>query len=251
MNQTFAVSHHGFDIPVAFSVPATRRPALLLIHDQWGVDDWMRSAAARLAERGYAVALPDLFARFGAPVDDSDAARQDFLLSLSDAQVVSDALAVLDAFATHENVDKKALGVIGWGWGGAYALLCAGHDARLRGAVDIGGDITYPVLSANRPGSPLNFLADIEGAFFAAFPEHDGQPHAEIIRLRQQLKDHDKLGEVKIFAGTTGRFWREDSPATALLWRRIEQFFGEVFDLADDAAFVDAGKANEESRLHA
>lgn len=257
MSQQLTVSHQGFDIPVELHFlesgegSASKRPALLLIHDRWGVDDFTRAAAARLAEQGYAVVLPDLFARKGAPADDSEVALQDFLFGLSNPQIIGDALSSLAFLTELDNVDKKSLGVLGWGWGGGLALMCAGHDARVRAVADIGGDVTYPVLSANRSGSPLNFIADIEGAIFAAFAEQGAQPGSEIIRLREQLMDHDKLGEVKIFAGTHDRFWREDTPQAALLWRRIEQFFAVALGLGADALFADGGKANEESRLHA
>lgn len=247
MSQTFTVAHQGFDIPLELHITDgnNRRPGLLLIHDQWGPDDFTRAAAARLAESGYVVALPDLMMRFGAPADDSPVARDDFLFNLSDTQITGDALATLRFLARHENVDPKYLGVIGWGWGGAFALMTAGHDSRLRAVADIGGNITFPMLSANHSGSPLNFVADIEGAVFAAYPAEGAQPSGEIERLREKLNEHDKLSEVKVFSGTKGRFWREDTPQAALLWRRIEQFFAEVFTLdTQTLLYADGGEDN-------
>ncbi len=255
--EAIIVNHHNFDIPVEFWVPGDQssaiavRPALLLLHEESGPDDFLRAAGARLAESGYIVALPDLFARRPAPQDDSEVARQDFLFTLPDSEVISDILAVSGFLRGHEAVNKNALGVLGWGWGGAFALMAAAHDARLRAVVNVGGDITYPSHSQNHTGSPLNFVADIEGAVFAAFAENDAQPRGEISRLRERLIEHDKIHEVKVFSGTTGRFWREDTPPAALLWRRIEQFLANAFTLPSDAEFVDAGYANEASRLHA
>jgi carboxymethylenebutenolidase len=255
MSQIIPLTHQGFDIPLEVhnnEQNQTRRPGLLLLHDQWGLDDFTRAAAARLADAGYVIALPDLFARSSGPAEDSDVARQDFLHNLSDAQVTGDALAALHFLVNHENVDKKRLGVLGWGWGGAFALLCAGHDSRLSAVANIGGLITYPMHSTNHSGSPLNFIADIEGTIFCAYPQNEGPPSGEIARLRERLVEHDKLGEVKAFTGTAGRFWRQDTPQAALLWRRIEQFFAETFELdADTLLFADSGQANEESRLHA
>ena len=260
MSQIISLTHQGSDLPVELYLPNIhdeRRPGLLLLHDQWGLDDFTRAAAARLSDAGYIVILPDLFARNGAPQEDSgqgnsEVVRQDFLHNLSDAQVVSDALATLQLLADHPGVDKKRLGVLGWGWGGAYAVFCGGHDSRLSAVANIGGVITYPMFSTNHTGSPLNFIADIEGVIFCAYPQHEGPPHGEIARLRERLVEHDKLGEVKAFTGTTGRFWRQDTPQAALLWRRIEQFFAETFELdADTLLFADSGQANEESRLHA
>ncbi len=152
--------------------------------------------------------------------------------------------------AGRDDVDERQLGIVGWGWGGAYALMAAAHDARIRVAVDIGGDVTYPVLTAQKPGSPLNFVGDIEGALFAAFPENDPQiPRNEIERLRFRIIDHDKRGEVKVYPNTPPHFWRDESlPQTQLLWRRVEAFLGE--HIAEQEAWGE-GYPNEESRLHA
>lgn len=251
------VNHHNFDIPVELWIPgednaeSAARPSLLLLHDAMGPDDFLRAAGARLAESGYVVALPDLFARRGGPSGDSEVARQDFLFTLSDCEVISDILAVTGFLSSHKAVDRKALGVLGWGWGGAFALTAAAHDPRIRAVVDVGGEITYPSHSQNHTGSPLNFVADIEGAIFAAFAENDVQPPGEIARLRERLIEHDKIHEVKVFSGTTGRFWRDDTPPAALLWRRIEQFIANAFTLPSEAEFADGGYANEASRLHA
>jgi carboxymethylenebutenolidase len=258
--ELITVNHHTFDIPVELWVPAEETAAtngvangaaLLLLHDQWGPDDFTRAAALRLADSGYVVALPDLFARRGGPKEDTEVARQDFLFALSDSEVVSDAVAALGSLTNQANVNPKLLGVIGWGWGGARAIMLGGHDARVRAVVNVGGDITFPVLTANHTGSPLNFIADIEGSIFAAFPEKGKQPSSEILRLRERIIEHDKVGEVKIYSGTTERFWREDTPQAAALWSRIEQFLAESFDPPLDDEFYDAGYPNEESRLHA
>ena len=254
--EAIVINHHNFDIPVELWVPggdnsSAARPALLLLHDESGPDDFLRAAAARLSECGYIVALPDLFARRPAPADDSEVARQDFLFTLPDSEVIGEILAALSFLSGHEAVDKNALGVLGWGWGGAFALMAGAHDSRVRAVVDVGGDISYPSHSQNHTGSPLNFVADIEGAIFAAFAENDVQSPGEIARLRERLVEHDKIHEFKVFSGTSGRFWREDTAPAALLWRRIEQFLADAFTLPSEAEFADGGYANEASRLHA
>jgi carboxymethylenebutenolidase len=228
------VAHQNFEIPLHIFAPATgRHPGVLFLHDQWGLDEQARDAAERLAQLGYTVAVPDLFARAGAPADDSPVARQDFLFALSDSRITSDVLAVMSALARHEAVERRALGVIGWGWGGVYALTAGANDTRLRAVASIGGDVTYPVASANRTGSPLNFIADINGAIFAAFAENGAQPANEIRRLRERLAEQEKQGEVKVYTGTSEGFWREDSPQTELLWRRIQLFLAAAFTEAE------------------
>jgi carboxymethylenebutenolidase len=235
-------------------------PALVVLHDIHGLDDATREAAARLSRLGYVCLAPDLFARSGGPQDtSSETALMNFTLSLSDAQMIADALAALSALTSRDDVDANRLGIVGWGWGGAFALMAAAHDHRAVVACDIGGDITYPVLTPQKPGSPLNFLANIEGALFAAYPGGDPAfPPIEIERLRTRLIEHDKPGEVKIYDGAPPRFWRDGSlPQTASLWRRLENFLLDYLIHTHEPAFIDPyglpedGYPNEESRLHA
>lgn len=244
----------NFDIPGHFLVPAETGgalPGLVVLHDLYGLDEATMQAARRLADFGCAVAVPDLFAASGGPKDtSSEAALLDYTQSLFDTHLIRDTIAALNWLTKQENIESSALGVVGWGWGGAYALMAAAHDARLRVAADIGGAISYPVLTPKKPGSPLNFVANLEGALFAAFPDGDSTlPGIEIDRLKGRLQEHDKRGEVKVYTDTPPRFWRDDKlPQTQLLWRRLRSFLDENIQSPE---LWDEGYPNEEYRLHA
>lgn len=243
------------------------RAVLIVLHDIEGLDETTREACARLAAMGYAVLAPELFAPGGESKETTESAPVDGAATLSDSRVVGAAVAALDGFlaqspgmSTHGGADA---GIVGLGWGGAYALMAASHDARFRVACDIGGVISYAVATPLKPGSPLNFVANIQGALFAAFAGNDPDfPDVEIGRLRGRLVEHDKRGEVRVYHDAPPRFWRDaDLRQTQALWRRLENFLDEhIGDGAQDE-FVssteylddrpDAGDANEESRLHA
>ena len=238
---------------VTFDAP-TRWPALIVLHDIYGLDEVTHTAARRLSKLGYLTLTPDLYAASGGPKDPSDEkALANYTQTLSDSRLISDVLAALQWLAQREDVDVTKLGIIGWGWGGAYALMTGAYDPRLRVVLDIGGEITYPVLSVQKPGSPLNFVANLEGTFFAAFPGADtALPGLEIERLAARLREHDKRGEVKVYPDAPARFWRdENAPQTAQLWRRLKNFLQDnllEFEASDEPI---GDYPNEESRLHA
>lgn len=235
----------------ADAAPSIASPAIIVVHDANGPDDWIQQATSRLAAAGFAMIAPELFANAAPPADDGEVARQDFLLALSDAKIVADLLATVDWLITRGHVE---IGIIGWGWGGAYALMAAAHDARVRAVVDVGGTISYPVSTPNRLGSPLNFVADLEGPLLAAFAGADPQfPENEIERLRGRLIEHDKNGEIKVYPAAPPRFWHdEQSPHTLLLWRRITAFLQDnLMQVDDDNPAFGEGYPNEASRLHA
>jgi dienelactone hydrolase len=226
------------------------RPGLVVLHDHYGPDDFTHQTAARLASLGYIVVTPDLFTATGAPADTSDNALLAYTLGIPDSRLVDDTLAALDWLTQDARVDASRLGIVGWGWGGAYALMAAAHDARVQAAADIAGHLTYPVLTAQKPGSPLNFVGNIEGALLAVFPGKDPLfPEIEVERLVQQLTDQDRRGEVKIYDDAPPRFWRDENLSqTRLLWRRLENFLAEA---CAEPETYDLSYPNEESRLHA
>lgn len=271
--QNISISTRDGDLPAAFFVassqaeasddsPPSSRGILVVIHDINGMDETAHDACARLSQMGYSVLAPDLFALGGGPKEDTEAALADHAATLSDARVVAAILSSLDAATQSRDMSTHA-GVIGWGWGGAYALMAAAHDARFRVAADIGGVISYPVTTPAKPGSPLNFVANVEGALFAAFPGNDPDfPDFEIERMKSRLVEHDKRGEVRVYTDAPAKFWRAaDSLQTQALWRRLECFLEEHIDDCAADEFVspseylderpDAGHANEASRLHA
>lgn len=249
------------------SIQKAPRPLLLVLHDIYGLDDFTKNVAERLVPQGFDVATPDLFAdapaKAEAEAKAGDAKKEsaapadftDYADTLSDAKIVENIIAALDKVLSQTAFSGSPVGIIGWGWSGAYALMAAAHDARFSVVADIGGVITYPVQTAQRPGSPLNFLANIEGALFAAFAGADPSfPANEIARLRGQLTNHDKRGEIKVYDQAPARFWRDaDLPQTAQLWRRLEGFLREhmLEDISPDEIDEEGGYPNEASRLHA
>ncbi len=204
-------------------------PAIVILHDHFGFDDFTHDSARRLHAAGYATLLPDLFAGADTPADlSSEVALLNFTDSLYDTNLTAQANAALSWLAAQEGVDANRLAILGWGWGGAYALMAAAQEPRIRAAVNVAGALTYPTFTAQHPGSPLNHIADIEGALLSAFPGDDPLfAEIEVERLENQMRDHEKRGEVRIYDAAPPRFWREDSSATRLLWHRIETFLSD------------------------
>lgn len=250
---TVSVPIASFEMPALFFAAASEAaPALVLLHDIYGWDEAAHHTAKRLNTLGYTVLMPDLFARNAAPPDADETALSNYVSDLSDPVVIRDALAALDFLVTQAGVDATRMGLIGWGWGGAHALMAASYDERARVVIDIGGELTYPVLTAEKPGSPLNFVADIQGVIFGAFAGQDPMfPALEIGRLRARIVEHDKTGEIKIYEAPA-RFWRDEQlPQTRAFWRRLENFLDTNLKNPGESDEPLGDYPNEASRLQA
>lgn len=232
---------------------SSRAPILVMLPDYYGLDEALQNAAARVCALGYMVLVPDILAGTNVPAPDAAPDELgDWALKQSDSANVNRVLRAIESARELEGADAERVGVLGWGWSGALALIAAGHGAPVRVACDIGGTISYPVTTANRPGSPLNFVADLNATFFAAFASEDEAfPDEEIRRLHARLVEHEKSGEVKVYQAPA-HFWRDDSlPQTQAFWRRLTHFLAENLSGTEEGNEPLGAYPNEEARLQA
>lgn len=139
---------------VAYPEAKTRRPAIILIHEIFGLSDWEPTMADRFAGKGYVAIVPDLLSsRYGSTDAVKDSATR--LVSA----LATDGL-VTDLDATYRYVDgltateKGNIGVIGFCWGGGTVWKYAVANPRLKAAITCYGP---PVDSASmaKIGAPV------------------------------------------------------------------------------------------------
>lgn len=107
-------------------------PALVVVHEWWGLNDWVKKQARDLAGRGYVAVAVDLYR--GQVAGDADAAHQ-LMRGLPQDRGVK---ALKDAFAwiaAQPWAKKEKIGAIGWCMGGGYAAQLAVAEPRLKAAV--------------------------------------------------------------------------------------------------------------------
>ncbi len=94
-------------------------PAILMIHEWWGLNPWIKANADKFAQEGYVVLALDLYRGKVAP---SSIIAHELMRGLPEDQVSHDIKVAFDYLAELTPVDKKKIGVIGWCMGGGYAL---------------------------------------------------------------------------------------------------------------------------------
>jgi carboxymethylenebutenolidase len=104
-------------------------PAVILIHEWWGVNDQIRGVARKLAAEGFIAFAVDLF--HGALAKDSTQAAA-MMQALDGKRALADLHAAVQALLPRSG---GRLGVVGFCMGGAYALATAAHNPEVKAVV--------------------------------------------------------------------------------------------------------------------
>ncbi len=135
-------------------------PALLLIHEWWGLNDWVKQQADRYAEQGYVVLAVDLYR--GEVATDAEHAHE-LMRGLSDERALADMRAGFSYLADHNATRGKRVGVMGWCMGGGYALRLAIAEPK----------VACTVVCYGKPVTDVAQLRNIKGPLLGIWGVRD------------------------------------------------------------------------------
>ena len=129
---------NGFKVPAFFAAPAgkTNLPVVLVIHEIFGVHEYIADTARRFAREGYLAIAPELFARQGDPGAYSEMAKlqAEVVSKTPDAQVMADLDGAVNWAGQHGgNIQKVAIN--GFCWGGRITWLYAQQSSKVKAGV--------------------------------------------------------------------------------------------------------------------
>lgn len=209
----------------------TPAPAVIVIHEAFGLNDHIKNICRRFADEGFVAAAPDLYRRLPvrtAPYDQLPRALE-LRNTLHDDDVVADVEAAIEA------AGSKPVAIVGFCMGGRYAYLSAGRISKIRAVVSFyGGGIVpgknYPITD-KRPVPPIEYTKNIRGPMLLMFGAEDPLiPPEDVENLREALeKTGRKDWQIKVYAGAGHGFmcderdsYRPDAAADA--WARTIDF---------------------------
>lgn len=165
-----------------------RHPAIVVVHEWWGLDGWIKQQARHLAKEGYVALAVDLY---DGKVTKDPAVAMQLDRSLNQQQAVDNVVAAAQYLAAQKNVSRDRIGAVGWCMGGGYAALLAVHDPNLRAVA-----INYGELPQNRLE-----LARIHAAVLGIFGGEDKVvTPAEVQSFTATMQALHKPIEVKVYA---------------------------------------------------
>jgi carboxymethylenebutenolidase len=111
---------------------AGRKPAIIVIQEWWGLNDFIRAKADAFARKGYVALAVDLYR--GKVATDADTAHQ-LMRGLPEDRAIRDLTSAFDYLRSRDDVDWTRIGSVGWCMGGGYSLALALAQPKLAGAV--------------------------------------------------------------------------------------------------------------------
>lgn len=176
-----------------------KAPVVLVIHEIFGLTDWVRSACDQLAENGVIAIAPDLLS--GQSFSDVDGARK-AISALKKEEVIADLNATAE-YAAKIPAGNGKLAVAGFCWGGGWTFGYAGVNSKLAAAYSFYGP------AEDDPELIKNIACPVYGFY----GEKDERVNATIPKGEEMMKAAGKKYEPVIYAGAGHGFMRDgESP---------------------------------------
>lgn len=209
----------GRKVTAALALPETTpAPAVLLIHEWWGLNDQIKAVAAELAGQGFVALAVDLYG--GKNADSREGAQA--LMQAVDPEAATDTLVSWLAWLKTHDKGTGKVAVMGWCFGGGWAL-----NASVAEPVDA------TVVYYGKVDKPAEQLASLQGAVLGHFATRDefiNQPM--VASFEKAMAQAGKPVTVywyeadHAFANPTGG--RYDEEDAALAWSRTLSFLRET-----------------------
>ena len=197
-------------------------PGILVIHEYWGLNDWVKEQASKLSDLGYVALAVDLYRGKVATTPDE---AHEIMRGVPDDRAARDLHAAFEFLKSQPNVKKDRIASIGWCMGGGYSFNVALQEPTLTADV-----INYGHLATD-PESLKKINASILGIFGG---QDRGIPVEDVKKFEQTMKQMGKKVEIVIYPNAGHAFenpnnktgYRADDAADA--WKRTVKFLAEA-----------------------
>jgi carboxymethylenebutenolidase len=198
-----------------------KHPAIIVIHEWWGLNDWVQQQAQHFADQGYIALAVDLYRGQVATTPDD---AHILMRGLPDDRGLRDLEAAFTYLSSRPDVERNKIGAIGWCMGGGWAIKFAEDQPKLAAFV-----VNYGSLPTD-PAIVAKIRAPMLGNFGA---EDKGIPPEAVHAFEAKMKAAGKSADIKIYEGAGHAFQNPNNTegyrkeATEDANKRIDTFFGK------------------------
>jgi len=211
-----------------------KRPAVLVIHEWWGLNDYAKDRAKMLAEMGYIAMAVDMYGN-GRMGNDPGAAQNlamPYYQNPGMAKKIFDR--ALEEFKKNPNVDQTKIAGIGYCFGGGMLLNFARMGEPLNGIVSFHGSLLGTPADKNLTKAEI----------LVCHGEKDDFVNAEVAPFKKQMDSIGKAYTFITYPNATHAFTNPDATETgkkfnmpieynkaadSASWNDMKVFFGKIF----------------------
>ena len=212
-----------------------KRPAIIVVHEWWGLNDYPKMRARKLAELGYIAMAIDLYGDGKTADNPGDAGKMASQFYQNPKMAKSRFDAALNKLKTYSQADTNNLAAIGYCFGGGMVLNMARLGENLKGVVSFHGNLVG--VPANKSLLKAKILACHGAADQFVKPQ-------EVAQFKKQM---DSIGADYTFkqypdamhaftnpaATETGEKFKipikYNAEADSASWNDMKDFFGRIF----------------------
>jgi carboxymethylenebutenolidase len=171
-----------------------KHPAIIVIHEWWGLNDWVKEQTQRYAAEGYVALAVDLYrGKVGTTPDEAHI----LMRGLPDDRGLRDLQAAFAYLASRPDADANKIGAIGWCMGGGWSIKLAENQPKLAAFV-----VNYGPL----PTDPA-IIAKIRAPMLGNFGADDkGIPPESVRTFETAIKATGASPDIKIYDGAGHAF---------------------------------------------
>lgn len=209
---------------VAYPERKDAAPAVIVIHEIFGLTDWEPTVVDKLAAAGYVAITPDLqSSRYGMTPADPDSGRK-LTATLVPDQITADLDATYAWVTALPSVRKDAVATIGFCWGGGQSFRYATNNPKLKAAVVCYG-----------PSPDSAGLARIHMPILGIYGENDARITASLADVSARLKDQGVPFPHDSYPGTGHGFLKpgrrgSDTDQVGKAWENVFAFYHQYLD---------------------
>ena len=199
-------------------------PAVVVIHENRGLNPYIEDVARRLGVLGYLAFAPDSLSPFGGYPGDEDKAREMFAKQ-DRTKMIEDLLAAVPYLKTRSDTTDR-IGAVGFCFGGGVVNAMAVRFPDLAGSV--------PYYGAQPPSDSV---AKIKAPILAHYASDDPNINKGIPAFDEALKANKVCHEIHTYPNTQHGFHNDTTPrydeaAAKLSWQRTVDFFNKILRTA-------------------
>lgn len=192
---------------VVYPENKNKATAVIVIHEIFGMSDWVQSLTDQLAEAGYVAIAPDLLSGMGPNGGGTSSlsgnAVGQAIQSLPPDQITGDLNAVADYIAKVPASNGKVV-VTGYCWGGGQSFRYATNNPNVKAAF-----VFYGPAPASADGTPdKTALAKIKAPVYGFYAGNDARINATLPKTTEAMTELKKTYDPVTYEGAGHGFMR-------------------------------------------